>query len=30
MKTRYDPNGNRKYNANNLEGEEDKHGYYTK
>ena len=30
IKTRYDPNGNRKYNANKLEGEEDKYGYYTK
>ena len=30
IKKRYDPNGNRKYTANKLEGEEDKYGYYTK
>ena len=30
IKTRYYPNWNRKYNANKLEGKEDKYAYYTK
>lgn len=30
IKIRYDFNGNRKYNVNKLEGEEDKYGYYIK